>query len=295
MLFAQWNVNSIITIKHCSSGLQFTYEPTHVKSGLTELEVELEISMDLCREKPRKYDAKKTINYAGHADSHLHYITQDAKPRSGTVHVVTQPQYCTRCGPAVVPCTGGFSLVHNLWDLGFLCPNRNCVLNETMLHTLAIHYPVHSNCNLQFFRWYWFSPIMSRLFFNIDNSFEKVGSTYIRDSTYNRELSRKSQQVLFERSTQRLCAQNRGSRKTTMTTTTRMKMPMRQLMLNRQTACMRVSVNSSHDNCTYHNHKYLCKVNGIQRLFLFYMNLQVAFWGVHLYSGKYSTQKLRYN
>ena len=93
-----------------------------------------------------------------------------------------------------------------------------------------------------------------------------------------------------------VCApQNCGSRMTTMTTT-RMKMPMRQMMLNRQTACMRVSVNSSHDNCTYHNHKYLCKVNGKQRLFLFYVNLQVAFGGgVHLYSGKYSTQKLRYN
>ena len=31
-----------------------------MKRGLTELEVELEISMDLCRGKRRKYDAKKT-------------------------------------------------------------------------------------------------------------------------------------------------------------------------------------------------------------------------------------------
>ena len=33
------------------------------------------------------------------------------------------------------------------WD--FLCTNGNYVLNETMPHTLAIHYPVHLPCNLQ--------------------------------------------------------------------------------------------------------------------------------------------------
>ena len=43
--------------------------------------------------------------------------------------------------------TGGFSLVHNLCDLGFLCTNGNYVLNEIMPHTLAIHYPVHLPCS----------------------------------------------------------------------------------------------------------------------------------------------------
>ena len=55
-------------------------------------------------------------------------------------------------------------------------------------------------------------------------------------------------------------------------------MAMIQMMLDRQTACMCVSVNSSHENCSYHTHKYSCKFNGIQRPFLFfYMNLQVVF------------------
>ena len=77
-------------------------------------------------------------------------------------------------------------------------------------------------------------------------------------------------------------------------------------MLGRQTACMCVSVDSSHENCSYHIQKYSCKFNGIQRPFLFYMNLQVALGGggvdlysrstyirgrliieVDLYSGKY--------
>ena len=39
---------------------------------------------------------------------------------------------------------------------------------------------------------------------------------------------------------------------------------------------MCVSVDRSHDNCSYHNQKYSCKLNGIQRHFLFYMNLQVV-------------------
>ena len=56
-------------------------------------------------------------------------------------------------------------------------------------------------------------------------------------------------------------------------------------MLGGQTACMCVSVDSSHENCSYHIHKYSCKFNGIQRPFLFYMNLQVVFRGVDLYSG----------
>ena len=38
--------------------------------------------------------------------------------------------------------TGGFSLVHNLWDQGFLCTKKNYALNEAMPHTLAIHYRV---------------------------------------------------------------------------------------------------------------------------------------------------------
>ena len=43
-------------------------------------------------------------------------------------------------------------------------------------------------------------------------------------------------------------------------TMTRMKIhvamtPMKQMMLGRQTACMCVSVDSSHENCTYHIHK----------------------------------------
>ena len=38
----------------------------------------------------------------------------------------------------------------------------------------------------------------------------------------------------------------------------------------------------------YHIHKYSCKFNGIQRPFLFYMNLRVVFGGgVDLYSGKH--------
>ena len=72
--------------------------------------------------------------------------------------------------------------------------------------------------------------------------------------------------------------------------TTRRKMAMRQMMLGRQAACMCVSVDSSHGSCTYLIHKHSSKFNGIQRLLLFYMNLQVVFWGrgeVDLYSGKY--------
>ena len=56
-------------------------------------------------------------------------------------------------------------------------------------------------------------------------------------------------------------------------------MAMRQMMPGRQTACMCVSVDSSHENCSYHSHKYSCKFNGIQRPFFFYMNLQVVFGG----------------
>ena len=62
-------------------------------------------------------------------------------------------------------------------------------------------------------------------------------------------------------------------------TTTRMKIAMRQMTLGRQTACMCVSLDSSHENCSYHIHKYSCKFNGIQRPFLFYMNLQVVLGG----------------
>ena len=46
-------------------------------------------------------------------------------------------------------------------------------------------------------------------------------------------------------------------------------MAMRQMMLGRQTACMCVSVDSSHENCSYHIHKYLRNFNEIQRPFLF--------------------------
>ena len=49
---------------------------------------------------------------------------------------------------------------------------------------------------------------------------------------------------------------------------TRMKIAMRQMMLRRQTVCMCVSVDSSHENCSYHINKYSCKFNGIQRPFL---------------------------
>ena len=63
---------------------------------------------------------------------------------------------------------------------------------------------------------------------------------------------------------------------------------MKQNRLGRQTSYMCVSVDSSHENCSYHVHKYSCKFNGIQRPFLFYMNFQVAFiFGVDLYSPKY--------
>ena len=58
-----------------------------------------------------------------------------------------------------------------------------------------------------------------------------------------------------------------------------MKIAMRQMLFGRQTACMCVSEHSSHENCSYHIHKYLRKFNGIQRPFLFYMNLQVVFGG----------------
>ena len=75
--------------------------------------------------------------------------------------------------------------------------------------------------------------------------FEEVLLTYIRNSTYNRELKRKLQQVLFERAMRRPCAQNHGSRITTKTTTS-MKIAMRPMMLGRQAACMCVSVDSSY-------------------------------------------------
>ena len=77
-------------------------------------------------------------------------------------------------------------------------------------------------------------------------SFEKGRLTYIRDSTYNREFKRKLQQVLFERAMRRPCAQNYGSRITTKTTAS-MKIAVRQMVLGRQAACMRVSVDSRHE------------------------------------------------
>ena len=76
-------------------------------------------------------------------------------------------------------------------------------------------------------------------------SFEKRRLTYIRDSTYNRELKRKLQQVLFECTMRRPCAQNYRSRKTTKTTTG-MKIAVRQRMLGQQAIRMCVSVDSSH-------------------------------------------------
>ena len=76
-------------------------------------------------------------------------------------------------------------------------------------------------------------------------SFEKGWLTYIRDSTYNRELKRKLQQVIFEGAMRRPCGQNYWSRITTKTTTS-MKIAVRQIMLRRQAACMCVSVDSSH-------------------------------------------------
>ena len=36
-----------------------SYEPAHVKRGLTEFEVEFKIAMDLCREKSHEYGEKK--------------------------------------------------------------------------------------------------------------------------------------------------------------------------------------------------------------------------------------------
>ena len=57
-----------------------------------------------------------------------------------------------------------------------------------------------------------------------------------------------------------------------------MKIAMRPMVLDRETACMCVSVDSSHENCSYHIDKYSIKFNGIQRPFLFYMNLQVVFF-----------------
>ena len=46
-----------------------------------------------------------------------------------------------------------------------------------------------------------------------------------------------------------------------------------------KTACMCVSVDSSHESCSYHIQKYSRKFNEIQRPFLFYMNLRVVFGG----------------
>ena len=77
-------------------------------------------------------------------------------------------------------------------------------------------------------------------------SFEKGWLTYIRDSTYNRELRRKLQHVLFERAMRRPCVQYNGSRITTKTTTS-MKIAVEQMMLGRQAACICVSVDSSHE------------------------------------------------
>ena len=42
-----------------SLGNKFPLTPAHMKGGVTELEVEIRVSIDLCREKPREYDAKK--------------------------------------------------------------------------------------------------------------------------------------------------------------------------------------------------------------------------------------------
>ena len=42
-----------------SLGNKFPLTPAHMKGGITELEVEIQISIDLCREKPCEYDAKK--------------------------------------------------------------------------------------------------------------------------------------------------------------------------------------------------------------------------------------------
>ena len=116
------------------------------------------------------------------------------------------------------------------------------------------------------------STAFSRLYVNLftwKKRLKKWGSTYIQDSTYNREFH-ENRNKFYLRAT-------RGNQKTMKTT--RRKIAVRQMMLGRQAACMCVSVDSSHGSCTYHIHKHSSKFNGIQRLLLFYMNLQVVFWG----------------
>ena len=54
-------------------------------------------------------------------------------------------------------------------------------------------------------------------------------------------------------------------------------------MLGGQTACMCVSVDSSHENCSYHIHKYSCKFNGIQRPFSFLHESSGGIWGGSTY------------
>ena len=80
-------------------------------------------------------------------------------------------------------------------------------------------------------------------FLYVENRLKKKRLTYIRDSTYNRELKRKLQQVLFGGAMRRPCAPNHGSRITTKTTS--MKIAVRQMMLGRQAAGMCVSVDTS--------------------------------------------------
>ena len=123
-------------------------------------------------------------------------------------------------------------------------------------------------------------------------SFEKGRLTYIRDSTCNRELKRKLQQVLFERAMLRPCAQNHGSQITTKTTTS-MKIAVRQMMLGRQAACMCVSVDSSHGTVHTMSTSIPVHLIGYTDLFFFDMNYRVVFggwfiFGVDLYSGKCS-------
>ena len=68
-------------------------------------------------------------------------------------------------------------------------------------------------------------------------------------------------------------------------------MAMRHMILGRQAACMCVSVDSSHENCSYHPQ---IRVNLMEYRDLFFLHeYSGGIWvgvGVDLYSGKYGTQ-----
>ena len=82
----------------------------------------------------------------------------------------------------------------------FLCTNGNYVLNETMPHTLAIHYPVHLPCNLQLL-----SRVHKKLCYNGFSKPDKQKKREIVSISFSEHGNCQTKRFMYSHSRPKLC------------------------------------------------------------------------------------------